>query len=395
GERRCHVLCGLREHRQHRLHQPDRKAFERARAASERRLGDLRDAAGDARRAPQLRRRQLGRRRDRLQHDALQRALAKLADDEAREEILLLRSRAFEQLGEPLFAPRRGALALDGFQLVEGPIDLGHCQGRRRRGARRLQARVTERQLSLPDLAAQVGNRDADFFRLETPEASGQLAQLGEPAGRAGDLGRRAHHVGKQRHATLSADCPCRRERMPWSLSRSCRRSTIMSMAPFSSRNSARWKPSGSFCRTVCSITRGPAKPISALGSAITTSPIIAKLAETPPIVGSVSTDMNGSLRSARSVRAAVVLAICTSESSPSCMRAPPEAVTQTYGSFCSMATRTPRTKRSPTTDPIEPPMKSNSKAAQTKPSDLMAPCMTTSASPSAVASCASAMRSV
>ena len=46
--------------------------------------------------------------------------------------------------------------------------------------------------------------------------------------------------------------------------------------------------------RTVCSITRGPAKPMSALGSAMTTSPIKAKEAETPPIVGSVSTVMNG-----------------------------------------------------------------------------------------------------
>ena len=63
-----------------------------------------------------------------------------------------------------------------------------------------------------------------------------------------------------------------------------------MSSAPFCSRNSLRWKPSGSFSRTVFSITRGPAKPISAFGSAITTSPTKAKLAETPPIVGSVST---------------------------------------------------------------------------------------------------------
>ena len=46
--------------------------------------------------------------------------------------------------------------------------------------------------------------------------------------------------------------------------------------------------------RTVCSITRGPAKPISAFGSAITTSPIMAKLADTPPMVGSVSTEMKG-----------------------------------------------------------------------------------------------------
>ena len=75
-------------------------------------------------------------------------------------------------------------------------------------------------------------------------------------------------------------------------VSRSWRRSTIMSTAPFSIRNSARWKPAGSFSRTVFSMTRGPAKPISALGSAMTMSPTNAKLADTPPIVGSVSTLM-------------------------------------------------------------------------------------------------------
>ena len=74
--------------------------------------------------------------------------------------------------------------------------------------------------------------------------------------------------------------------------SRMALRCTIMSIAPFSMRNSARWNPSGSFSRTVCSITRGPAKPISARGSAMTTSPRKQKLADTPPIVGSVSTEM-------------------------------------------------------------------------------------------------------
>ena len=73
--------------------------------------------------------------------------------------------------------------------------------------------------------------------------------------------------------------------------SRSSRRSTIMSTAPLSCRNSARWKPSGSFTRTVVSITRGPAKPTRVLGSAMTMSPTKAKLAETPPKVGSVSTE--------------------------------------------------------------------------------------------------------
>ena len=55
----------------------------------------------------------------------------------------------------------------------------------------------------------------------------------------------------------------------------SCR-CTTMSIMPCASRYSDRWKPSGSFSRMVCSITRGPAKPISAPGSAMWMSPSIA-----------------------------------------------------------------------------------------------------------------------
>ena len=60
------------------------------------------------------------------------------------------------------------------------------------------------------------------------------------------------------------------------SFSFSSPRETTMSIMPCSSRYSARWKPSGSFSRIVCSITRWPAKPISAPGSASWTSPSIA-----------------------------------------------------------------------------------------------------------------------
>ena len=67
-------------------------------------------------------------------------------------------------------------------------------------------------------------------------------------------------------------------------------RFTTASRNPCSSRNSLRWNPSGSFWRMVCSITRGPAKPISAPGSAMFRSPSMAKLAVTPPVVGSVIT---------------------------------------------------------------------------------------------------------
>ena len=62
-------------------------------------------------------------------------------------------------------------------------------------------------------------------------------------------------------------------------------RFTTASRNPCSRRNSLRWKPSGSFWRIVCSITRGPAKPINAPGSPMFRSPSMAKLAVTPPEV--------------------------------------------------------------------------------------------------------------
>src|SRR5260221_699044 len=320
--------------------------------------------------------------------------------DQAHQEILLFGSRLHEKLAQQRGALPGRAFALDLLQSLKGGIDIAEREGRSggMAHASGLQPGVAHGELALPDVAGEIRQRNLDFRTLERPQEIRQFADLGEAARRCSDLVRDANQRGKTGHAVAvvvaSAGSLSSSERSRCSLSRSWRRSTIMSIAPFSSRNSARWKPSGSFCRTVCSMTRGPAKPISAFGSASTTSPIMAKLADTPPMVGSVSTVTNGRRRSARSVSAAVVLAICRSDSAPSCMRAPPEAQTHTNGSVCSMATRTPRTKRSPTTEPIQPPMKSNSKAAHTRPSALIDPCITTSASPSAVCSCASVRRS-
>jgi len=50
--------------------------------------------------------------------------------------------------------------------------------------------------------------------------------------------------------------------------------------------------PSGSFSWIVSSMTRAPAKPTTAPGSASVMSPTIASDAETPPVVGSVSNTM-------------------------------------------------------------------------------------------------------
>ena len=89
-----------------------------------------------------------------------------------------------------------------------------------------------------------------------------------------------------------------------------------------------------------------------------------------------------------------MVFAICISDSRLSCIRAPPEAVKQMNGTFCSSAFCAPRAKRSPTTEPIEPPMNENSKHATTTGSVWIAPPMTTIASVSSVSSIASFRRS-
>ena len=54
-------------------------------------------------------------------------------------------------------------------------------------------------------------------------------------------------------------------------------------------------------------------------------SPNIAKEAETPPVVGSVKTEINGRLVFERALTAITVLGICISERIPSCILAPPD----------------------------------------------------------------------
>ena len=116
----------------------------------------------------------------------------------------------------------------------------------------------------------------------------------------------------------------------------------------------------------------GPAKPISACRSARITSPSIAKLAVTPPVVGSASTLMYRPPASWNRARAAEVLAICISENPLSIIRAPPEAVTITSGSSASSAFSIARAIFSPITEPIEPPRNVKSITASTSRRPLM-----------------------
>ncbi|CSB70012.1 Uncharacterised protein [Vibrio cholerae] len=104
---------------------------------------------------------------------------------------------------------------------------------------------------------------------------------------------------------------------------------------------------------------------------------------------------MKGKPLSDKRSSAALVLAICIRDINASCIRAPPLAEKQINPQLCSIAASTARTKRAPTTEPIEPPIKENSKAHATTGTPSTAPFMTTRASFSPLAFCAAARRSL
>ena len=91
------------------------------------------------------------------------------------------------------------------------------------------------------------------------------------------------------------------------------------------------------------------------------TSPSAAKLAATPPVVGWTSTETKGRPASRSSSTDATVFPICMSASTPSCMRAPPDAEIDTSGMPSSIARSAARANFSPTTDPMLPPRNAKS----------------------------------
>ncbi len=101
-----------------------------------------------------------------------------------------------------------------------------------------------------------------------------------------------------------------------------------------------------------------------AFGSARMKSPSMAKLAVTPPVVGSLRRLMNNPPASSKRARAALVFAICMSDSVDSCMRAPPLQLTMSSGCRSRVACSMVRVSFSPTTLPMLPIMKVGSIAA-------------------------------
>ena len=137
----------------------------------------------------------------------------------------------------------------------------------------------------------------------------------------------------------------------------------MASIIPQDNNCSVLWKSSGNFSPMVCSITRLPAKPIKALGSARIMSPKNAKLADTPPVVGSVKQVMTSSLLCWIWL---AVLAICTKAFIPSCIRAPPLVQTINKGICFFWLNSTAQVIFSPTTIDMLPIMKCESMTAST-----------------------------
>ena len=130
-ERADHVLGSLCQHRRDR---PQRRQPEASQTLDALAHGDRRDrrhVAGEHRRTPHGRRRNVGGLRDRLDHHALERSLTKLSEEEPDEEALLGLGRAREQRLELASPSCLRARAGDALEARDRRIDLEQLQGGR------------------------------------------------------------------------------------------------------------------------------------------------------------------------------------------------------------------------------------------------------------------------
>src|SRR6266702_4394548 len=200
-ERVGDVLRGLRKHRLHRLENREREAREARFAFGERGFRDRGKAARAHRRRPHARGGQVRSLRDGVEHDPFERALAQLAKQQAREEILLARSRARQELGEHALALGGGTRSLDLREAREGFVhlrerELGRARGRL--GERVFQARVADADLALAGVAAQVSDAERDLGDIEPAQAFRERVDFREAAARRGDALGSGEQFGEQ-----------------------------------------------------------------------------------------------------------------------------------------------------------------------------------------------------
>ena len=172
---------------QHGLDRPQElhaEAAERRATHGQGRRGDLAQLAAQHGGSAHLGRREVGCAGDRLDQDALEGALAQLADDEAPEEVLLLGRGAGEQGRQGLEARGLRARAGDAADLLEGAV--GGLEGQPRLGGGAAGPGVADggpaqTDAALAQLADEVGDADGDLDRRETRQELGEQADLLQP----------------------------------------------------------------------------------------------------------------------------------------------------------------------------------------------------------------------
>ena len=181
--------------------------------------------------------------------------------------------------GDDRVVVQPAAVAVELEPVVEDPLDV----------VQRVRALLVPGELDgAPDLLVR-------RVRLEPLELPLQALELGrEPRSpQELDAGELRQSVAQAELGFLAHLPAPNRRRSRESVARSSPRGTTASTWPKRKFDSARPKSSGSFSRVVCATTRGPANDVSAPGSARITSPRLAKLAVTPPVVGCASTEIS------------------------------------------------------------------------------------------------------
>ena len=189
-ERARDVVCRAREHRAHGLVQLEAESAEPRATGRECGLGHRRNRAREHDRAAHFGRGQLRGGCDRVRHHAFERALAKLADQEACQEALLTARRNAEDLRERRLPACGAARALDRLQRVE-PLARGRNRERSVAGGR--------------ETAELVHGSRAEPKRASDKEA-GEPCDAGDPLVRPELAKRRAQQPHLLRAAASSRD---------------------------------------------------------------------------------------------------------------------------------------------------------------------------------------------
>jgi hypothetical protein len=218
------VLRGLREHRRDRTERRQPVASETRDAFTHRNLCHLGEIARKHRGSADVRNRDARRLRHRVGHDAFERALAKLAEEQTDEQSLLRLRRSGEQRPEFAAARRLRPATGDSLDTSHCRIDLQHLErGRRLSGRRRLAERSpSHSDRPLGELAREVRDRDADLGGRRVRQAERDALDLLEPRGRRGDVSRRVRDLG-QEHRLHSTSWVVRSRRLHPSRPRSLR----------------------------------------------------------------------------------------------------------------------------------------------------------------------------